>query len=200
MPSINFYNQNAETLFKAYESINPAILFSEISQYIPKNASCLDIGCGSGRDAHWLETLGNDVTAIDPAEELIKLAQAKHGNTIKWIVSSLPNLENFNPTTKFDLILAGAIWMHIPIYFRRPSLLKMKNLLSEDGYLVLTIRNQRAEQMRTFYQSSWRRLKKDFTECGLEICHKSTSKDSLSRKGVNWLKIVLKKNATTSLL
>lgn len=199
MPNIDFYNQNAETLFDTYESIDPATLFSEISQYIPRNGNCLDIGCGSGRDAHWLETLGNDVTAIDPAEELIKLAQAKHETRINWIVSRLPSLENFNPTTKFDLILASAVWMHIPINFRRPSLLKIKNLLSDDGYIVLTIKNQSTEHIRTFYQTSWRRLKKDFTESGLEICYKSTSKDSLNRKGINWLKIVLRKGSNNSI-
>ncbi|MFL0797108.1 MAG: class I SAM-dependent methyltransferase [Cellvibrionaceae bacterium] len=191
MSDVNFYNQNAEKLFEAYESLDPKVLFSNICQYMPRDADCLDIGCGSGRDAHWLEALGNKVIAIDPAEKLLALAKEKHGNNIKWIVSRLPCLEGLKPDSKFDFILVSAVWMHIPIKLRRPSLKKIKSLLKDNGSIVITIRSRGNEATRKFYYSSWRRLKNDFKACGLTISHKSNSKDNLGRRSVNWLTVAL---------
>lgn len=192
MSTIDFYNERSEDLFETYESIDPNSLLGDLEDFIPKGRHCLDIGCGSGRDANWLESLGNQVTAIDPSQSLLKLAKNKHGEKIEWLVNSLPHLKGFSPKNKFDLILISAVWMHIPLNLRKASLIRIKEFLAVDGHVIITLRNRNNETQRKFYQTNWRRLKKDFSKAGFLVCYKSTSKDNLKRKGVTWQKIVLK--------
>jgi 2-polyprenyl-3-methyl-5-hydroxy-6-metoxy-1,4-benzoquinol methylase len=50
------------------------------SQYISKGKSVLDIGCGTGINASWLDHAGYQVTAIDISEEAIKLAKQNNSS------------------------------------------------------------------------------------------------------------------------
>ncbi|OYZ38386.1 MAG: hypothetical protein B7Y25_01215 [Alphaproteobacteria bacterium 16-39-46] len=42
----------------------------------------LDLGCGSGRDAHYFKTQNFKITALDASEELGKLASAHIGENV----------------------------------------------------------------------------------------------------------------------
>ena len=70
----------------------------------------LDVGCGAGLLAEPLARLGAEVTAIDPAEELIGAARvhaAGQGLTIDYRPAAIENLEG-----EFDLITAMEVIEH----------------------------------------------------------------------------------------
>uniref|UniRef100_A0A8D8ZKX8 Ubiquinone biosynthesis O-methyltransferase, mitochondrial n=1 Tax=Cacopsylla melanoneura TaxID=428564 RepID=A0A8D8ZKX8_9HEMI len=80
------------------------------------NLKILDVGCGGGLLAESLARLGADVTAIDPSEDLIKIAsthaQAHVDKPPHYIVT---NIEDFslNNKNKFDVVVMSEVIEHI---------------------------------------------------------------------------------------
>lgn len=74
-PTLAYYDQNASNFIKTTQSVD----FHEIQDlfllYLPENASILDLGCGSGRDAKYFKEQGYKVTASDGSKMLCKAAE-----------------------------------------------------------------------------------------------------------------------------
>ena len=63
------YADEAEELFKRYESIPPADAHRAVLHLIPGVPSrILDIGSGTGRDAAWFAAQGHRVLAVEPTD------------------------------------------------------------------------------------------------------------------------------------
>ena len=102
--------------------------------------SALDVGCGAGLLAEPLARLGADVTAIDPAAELIAAARdhaAGHGLAIDYRVSAVEDL-----TGTFDLITSMEVIEHTadPQQF----LNDLAGRLAPNGLLILSTPNATA--------------------------------------------------------
>ena len=104
----------------------------------PLEGKCaLDVGCGAGLLAEPLARLGAQVTAIDPAEELIEAARdhaAGQGLAIDYRVAAVENLEG-----EFDLITAMEVIEHTadPQQF----LSELAKRLAPNGLLMLSTPN-----------------------------------------------------------
>lgn len=59
---------------------------------LPKGAKILDLACGKGRHAIYLNTLGYDVTGIDLSEENIATAQISENQTLSFFVHDMRQL------------------------------------------------------------------------------------------------------------
>jgi len=97
----------------------------------------LDVGCGAGLLAEPLARLGAEVTAIDPAEELIAAARdhaAGQGLSIDYRVTAIENLDG-----EFDLITAMEVIEHTaePQAF----LNSLSRRLAPGGLLILSTPN-----------------------------------------------------------
>ena len=97
----------------------------------------LDVGCGAGLLAEPLARLGAQVTAIDPAEELIAAAlehAAGQGLAIDYRAAAVENLEG-----EFDLITAMEVIEHTadPQQF----LISLARRLAPGGVLVMSTPN-----------------------------------------------------------
>jgi len=104
----------------------------------------LDVGCGAGLLAEPLARLGAQVTAIDPAEELIEAARSHadgQGLAIDYRATAVENLEG-----EFDLITAMEVIEHTadPQHF----LNSLSQRLVPGGLLILSTPNA----------TSWSRL------------------------------------------
>ena len=100
----------------------------------------LDVGCGAGLLAEPLARLGADVTAIDPAEELIEAAKAHaagQGLAIDYRAAAVENVEG-----SFDLITAMEVIEHTadPAAFLR----SLAARLAPGGLLILSTPNATA--------------------------------------------------------
>jgi predicted TPR repeat methyltransferase len=52
--------------------------------------SCLEIGCGTGKNTEWLVSKANKILAVDLSDEMLEKAKAKiHSNKIEFIKISL---------------------------------------------------------------------------------------------------------------
>ncbi len=104
------------------------------------DARILDFGCGWGRLIRLLYKYvpSENIYGIDPSDQSIKLCQEHRvrGNIAlsDWVPTSLP----FD--VKIDLIFAFSVLTHLSEKTTRVALSTLRNYISEDGVLLITIR------------------------------------------------------------
>ena len=138
------YAEEAEDLFKRYESIPAAETHKAVAHLIPAVPSrILDIGSGTGRDAAWFAGMGHRVTAVEPTDAMRLPAMALHPSSrIEWLHDSLPELALVQSRGElFDLIWLSAVWMHFDREQRRQAMPKLAALLRAGGTLIMRVRH-----------------------------------------------------------
>jgi SAM-dependent methyltransferase len=138
------YAEEAEDLFKRYESISGAETHKAVLHLIPAAASrILDVGAGTGRDAAWFAEMGHRVTAVEPTEAMRLPAMKLHPSpAIEWLDDSLPELALVRSRGEpFDLILLSAVWMHFDSAQRREAMAALAALLRKGGTLIMRVRH-----------------------------------------------------------
>ena len=104
------------------------------------NATILDFGCGWGRLIRLLYkyVLIGNIYGVDPWDESIKICQ-KHG------VKGHLAISDYVPTSlpfdkEFDLIFSFSVFTHLSEKTTQVALSTLRNYLSPDGLLLITIR------------------------------------------------------------
>ena len=149
------YAEEAEDLFKRYESISAAETHKAVLHLIPAvPARILDIGAGTGRDAAWLAGIGHRVTAIEPTDAMRLPAMQLHPSPrIEWLDDSLPELALVRSRgAPFDLILLSAVWMHFDLAQRRQAMATLTALLRMCGTLILRVRHGEVPPGRRMFE------------------------------------------------
>ncbi|WP_257621750.1 class I SAM-dependent methyltransferase [Aeromonas hydrophila] len=156
----------------------------------------LDVGAGSGRDAAFLAGLnsGNNVVAVEPCHALSALGQ-HHTRTlaVTWVNDSMPALSHV--IGPFDLILLSAVWMHLSLADRPLALARLGELLSPQGYLVLSLRFPVSEQEareRAMFPVSLEEVECLARKEGLTILHASALQQDVMACGeLSWQSLIL---------
>jgi len=75
--------------------------------------SCLEIGCGTGKNTEWLLTKANQITAVDLSDEMLAKAKEKI-NSVKlhFVQADITKAWSFT-NQKFDLITFSLVLEHI---------------------------------------------------------------------------------------
>jgi SAM-dependent methyltransferase len=198
MPTLSWtpYDEASLGYFETYERLQFSSTHRSFLRFLPaKGARCLDVGAGSGRDAAALARRGYLVTAVEPSNGLRQLAIAAHkAPSIEWIKDALPELASVRAMgTLFDFILLSAVWMHIAPQDRITSLRSLKHLLTPTGSICMTLRLGAPPSNRLAYPISLNELEQQARVCQLQMVYLSRStRDSLKRDDVRWVKVVLK--------
>lgn len=191
--TIDFYHHNATTLSTQYNSVSFESVHSSWQSYWPLSGDkVLDVGAGSGRDAHWVQQQGCEVIAVEPSDGLRELGAKHTGVEVTWINDSLPALSRTeNLGMRFDLILVSAVWMHLPISYRERAFRKLSNLLAPNGRLIISLRHGEFDDQRQGYQVSVQELEQLAKNSALQVRHIDDSKDQLNRSEVWWQTVVM---------
>lgn len=112
----------------------PAELYERLVEIAPGLGCLLDLGCGPGKLAIALSPRFEQITAVDPSEHMLDMAQALGRNgrhNIRWIKGRADDVELAGP---FDLIVVGAA-----IHWMRHDLVmpKLRRALGDKGLLAL---------------------------------------------------------------
>ncbi len=75
--------------------------------------TCLEIGCGTGKNTEWLLTKANEILAIDLSEEMLNKARQKINSDKVVFKQADINQEWAFATKKFDLIGFSLVLEHI---------------------------------------------------------------------------------------
>lgn len=138
------YAENADALFRQYESIAFADVHRQVLHLFPA-APCriLDIGSGTGRDAAGFAALGHDVVAVEPTAEFRRRAALLHPSPqIEWVDDRLPELAVVGGRgERFAVVMLTAVWMHLDRRQRRRAMPVVAGLVASGGVLVLSLRH-----------------------------------------------------------
>jgi len=143
MDSTRFYDDNASTFVEQTFNVDMAELRSRFLKNLPKGASILDAGCGSGRDALAFKQAGYDVCAFDASSEMVAEATSRSGLPVRQM-----RFENFSWERDFDGVWACASLLHVfrrnlPMVFQRLA----KNL-TPDGVIYASFKYGSDERRR----------------------------------------------------
>lgn len=97
--------------------------------------SCLEIGCGTGKNTIWLLNKADKVVAVDLSEEMLEKAKQNiSSQNVKFIQADITNAWDF-VSGKFDLIVFSLVLEHIQdldFIFREAA-----ELISENGLIYI---------------------------------------------------------------
>jgi SAM-dependent methyltransferase len=186
------YAEQAEDLFKRYESIAAAETHKAVLHLIPAvPGRILDIGSGTGRDAAWFAELGHRVTAVEPTEAMRLPAMKLHPSPrIEWLDDSLPELALVRSRDElFDLILLSAVWMHFDREQRRQAMPNLVALLQTGGTLIMRVRHGPVPPGRRMFEIPDEETVELAARCGLHTalnrCAESVQQANRDA-GVSW--------------
>jgi SAM-dependent methyltransferase len=102
--------------------------------------SVLDIGCGAGRHALYLQKKKRDVLGIDTSALAIKLCLARGLN--KALIMSIDEIGKFDPETFDSIVLMGSNWGLLGSLARGKELLKkMHKITKPKGRIIAVTQN-----------------------------------------------------------
>jgi predicted TPR repeat methyltransferase len=185
-----FFDLNAKELSERYDSLTFEQAHQSWLDLVDfKGKKILDVGCGSGRDAVYMEFLGGKVTAVDFSKELLNIAKSKN-QSINWVEDSLPKLPKTTTDTRFDFILASAVLMFLNEENQLNSINKLISLLEVNGTLIFSIKEDNVDlNIFSLNKLIPSRLKE--LNCSYKVI--SGGEDGLNRDGVNWNVFVVNK-------
>lgn len=151
------YAEEAEALFRQYESIPAADAHRTVLHLIPAvPVRVLDIGSGTGRDAAWFVSRGHSVVAVEPTDAMRLPAMALHPSPrIDWLDDSLPDLAALRARSEtFDLVMLTAVWMHLDEAQRRQAMPNLAALMRPGATIIMTIRHGPVPPGRRMFEVS----------------------------------------------
>lgn len=160
---------------------HPAGAVVHASKLLCKRARCLDLGCGEGKNAFYLSSIGHDVIAVDGS--VIALSKAKtifgQAKNISWVNAEAHSFIR-RETSKFDLVVCAGM-MHC-LESRAAFLMLLHGMcgrLRKSGVLVLSLFNARVQELNG-HEPNFQPLLlphlfilKSVSECGIRILHAS---------------------------
>lgn len=115
----------------------PTDMYNIIKKYFRAGAETGDIGCGNGRDAHWLSQNGFKVVGYDSSLDLLNLGSKLYPH-IQFKQTFLPSLKEIQG--QFDNLLCETVIMHLPQSQILEGIQNLKRILRKDGVLYLSWR------------------------------------------------------------
>jgi ubiquinone/menaquinone biosynthesis C-methylase UbiE len=97
--------------------------------------TCLEIGCGTGKNTSWLMLKGNEVLAVDFSEAMLKKAKEKI-NTVKVKFIHADILEDWQfVSSKVDLVVFSLVLEHIKSLVH--LFFKVREVVNADGFVYI---------------------------------------------------------------
>lgn len=109
---------------------------------IVKHGSILDVGCGPGVDAAYMQRKGFEITAIDFSDEMIKIAK-KHPH----IDFRVADMRKLRLRRVFDGITLAYSITYIPKRHVASTLKRMAKLLKKDGTLYIALQEGNMQEL-----------------------------------------------------
>ena len=136
--TLNAYDRDAPAYADDWETQPPpSDMQALILQWFTPGPTA-DIGCGSGRDAAWLDENGFAATGYDASEGLLAEARRRHPG-VTFQSAALPRLDALQ-SASFANVLCETVIMHLPAADIAASVRRLVDILRPGGTLYLSWR------------------------------------------------------------
>jgi SAM-dependent methyltransferase len=186
------YAEEAEELFKQYESFPAAEAHQAVLHLIPQTpCRVLDIGSGTGRDAAWFADMGHRVIAVEPTDAMRLRAMALHPSPrIEWLNDSLPELPILRDRSEvFELVMLTAVWMHLDEEQRRRAMPNVASQVAPGGTLIIKLRHGPVPRGRRMFEVSPQETIELARDCDLRAIlklHRQSTLEQNRAAGITW--------------
>jgi SAM-dependent methyltransferase len=136
--TVNAYDRNAAAFSGEWEAQPPPVDMYELVRRYFEPGPTADIGCGSGRDACWLNENGYRAIGFDVSEGLLTEARRLHPG-IEFRHAALPGLCGIAEGA-FRNVLCETVLMHLSADAIEPSVSRLLQILQSGGTLYLSWR------------------------------------------------------------
>lgn len=194
---MKFYQENAVTYAEStFNKDFAKAVFSGMESVIsmfPKSKAVLDIGCGSGRDAEHLSSLGYEVHAFDQSEEMIN--EAKRLTQLENVFN-VGSAQLLTSNVKYDFAYSIACLLHLDDREFQFAIENILNHMNTGGSFYFTLKKGQGEEIdgagRYFNYYTESKLKSVFEQSGFNLVSVVENQD-LTRPDTTWLNVVVKK-------
>jgi SAM-dependent methyltransferase len=136
--TLGAYDRAAKTFADEWDGQPPPTdLHAVVRQFFVPGPTA-DIGCGSGRDAAWLNAAGYPTTGFDASAGLLGEARRRHPKIQFWM-ASLPDLDGIAENS-FANVLCETVIMHLQPDDITPAVERLLAILLPGGTLHLSWR------------------------------------------------------------
>ncbi len=135
--TIKTYDTDTLAIAHRHRSVEPTRLYQLVQTFFHPNSPTLDLGCGIGRDTHWLNTHGYPTQGADASTGMLDVARQDYSQyTFKHEALTEISFKD----ESFSNIYSCAVLMHIPRAQIVSSCHSMLKALKPNGRLVLSFR------------------------------------------------------------
>jgi SAM-dependent methyltransferase len=117
---------------------SPSDLHATVKRFFIPGGATADIGCGSGRDAAWLDANGYPASGFDASDGLLAEARKRHPG-IPFATALLPDLAGI-ADARFANVLCETVIMHLEPATIAPAVQRLLSILTAGGVLYLSWR------------------------------------------------------------
>jgi len=139
--AVSVYNQIAAMYDNEY-GISSYI--NDFLNLVNKNGRILDVGCGPGKDSHYIASEGFEVVGVDLSEEMIRIAK-KNFPRIDFRIMDMREL-SFEPNS-FDGIFVAFSFIHLPKKGVSGVLIKLYELLKGGGSIYIAVQEDESKEV-----------------------------------------------------
>jgi SAM-dependent methyltransferase len=137
--TLNAYNRDPGGFAEDWETQPPpSDLHATVQRFFIADGTTADIGCGSGRDAAWLDSHGYPAHGFDASDGLLREARRRHPH-IPFSTAILPELAGIEDG-RFANVLCETVIMHLDPEAVTPAVERLLAILRIDGILYLSWR------------------------------------------------------------
>ncbi len=192
--SKKYYNQNASRLSEEYHSADVSEMHSLLGKWLPEGGEVLEIGCGSGRDAAYMASLGCKVVATDASEAMVAYSGGhfqklgiSNGIALHEAAFPLPP-SNSLLSDRFDAVVSIAVLMHIPDSELFEFAIQIRTILKYKGIFICSFSGSREasdDDTRLFVNREPAQVELFFERIGFHLLFSGSNKDGLGRN-IEW--------------
>lgn len=144
--TVSAYDNTAAQVAELHATLVPIRIYQLVKQFFARDGSCVDVGCGIGRDSAWLAEQEYAVIGMDPSDGMLKQARNRYPH-ITFIKGGLPLMEEVADST-FTNVLCSAVIMHLAENQIASAVANLARVTVENGVIVLSFRGTPNENWR----------------------------------------------------
>lgn len=189
--TIDYYNDNADEYFNSVISADMTENYTRFLQYVPKGASIVDLGCGSGRDLKYFKDNGYEAEGLDASEKLCILAREYSGCPVLCT-----DFLSWKTERRYDAFWANASLLHLTGKDIITFFAQKTKYLADNGIFYMSMKTGIPQgddpKGRYFTPFSEELLEQLLKASKLELIDRWSNSDALGRSDTKWMSVVLR--------